>query len=327
MRKRHGFTLVELLVVIAIIALLIGLLLPALAKAQASARTVKDSNSLSQIAKAHLIFAETDSGGYLPCPGRINKFTHPQLGRTPGKGPWNFRKDSTGHLFSSQIAGEYYNVDLVISPVESNDVISIYGTDSEDESTSYDYTAYDPASDTYWMGDTPDPTSVAPGTPVDGNPNQLFRAKIDRAAPYGRGHVSYAHCMLAGERRNYIWRNTSDSSKVVLGNRGTKEGTTDGDPYRNSPTLRFHGSPKQWEGHVCFGDTHVEYTKSFFPPGVSHECGLDDIIQDNVFNAEFTDCGNVTENWEQGDAWLAQCEIVSNVNNEPKPRAIYDYVD
>ena len=95
MRKRHGFTLVELLVVIAIIALLIGLLLPALAKAQASARTVKDANQIGQIHKAMMIFSESDSAGYLPMPGRINRFTHPQLGRVPGKGPQNWKKDST----------------------------------------------------------------------------------------------------------------------------------------------------------------------------------------------------------------------------------------
>ena len=82
MRKRQGFTLVELLVVIAIIALLIGLLLPALAKAQASAKTVKDANNLAQIHKAMLIFSGSDSGSdYLPMPGRINRYTHPQLGQ------------------------------------------------------------------------------------------------------------------------------------------------------------------------------------------------------------------------------------------------------
>ncbi|MCP4834840.1 MAG: prepilin-type N-terminal cleavage/methylation domain-containing protein, partial [Phycisphaera sp.] len=81
MRKRQGFTLVELLVVIAIIALLIGLLLPALAKAQASARTVKDANNLAQVHKAMLIFSQSDAGAdYLPMPGRINRFTHPNLG-------------------------------------------------------------------------------------------------------------------------------------------------------------------------------------------------------------------------------------------------------
>lgn len=328
MRKRNGFTLVELLVVIAIIALLIGLLLPALAKAQASARTVKDSNQLAQIHKAFMIFAETDPGGYLPMPGRINRFTHPNLGRVPGKGPQNWKKDSTGHLYSSMIAQEYFNVDLPISPVESSAIISQYGSDSEDETTAYDYAAYDPASDTYWHGDEADPASVQPGTQPQGAANAIFRAKIDRPPPYGRAHTSYAHSMMSGDRRNYTWRNTNDSSKVVLGNRGVRDGNTNGDDYRNSPTLRFHGPDKEWQGHVVFGDNHVEYSKSFFPPNVSHECGLDSIVQDNIFAAEFESCGSVTGNWKQGDAWLAMNELVTDGGGgDPKPRAIYDYAE
>ncbi len=326
MRKRHGFTLVELLVVIAIIALLIGLLLPALAKAQQSARTVKDANQLAQIHKAFMIFAESDPGGYLPMPGRINRFTHPNLGSQPGKGPQNYKKDSTGHLYSSMIAQEFFNLDLPISPVESNPVVSQYGTDSNDDGTAYEYAAYDPPSDTYWMGDEADPGSVAPGTAPSGSPNTVFRSKINRPPTNGRSHTSYAHSMMSGDRRNYTWRNTNDSSKVVLGNRGVKNGDTSGDDYRKSWTLLFHGPDKEWHGHVVFGDNHVEYSKSFYPTNVSHECGLDSIIQDNIFVAEFDQCGSLAGNWKQGDAWLAMNEVVTDGGGgDPKPLAIYDY--
>ena len=330
MRKRHGFTLVELLVVIAIIALLIGLLLPALAKAQQAARTVKDSNQLAQIHKAFMIFAESDPGGYLPMPGRINRYTHPNLGSKPGKGPQNWKKDSTGHLYSAMIAQEFFNVDLPISPVEQNPVISQYGTESVDASTAYDYTDYDPPSDTYWMGDQCDPASVAPGTAPQGNKNLVFRSRINRGlqgnSP-GRSHTSYAHSMMCGDRRNYTWRNTNDSSKVVLGNRGVKEGDTSGNDYRRSWTLLFHGPDKEWHGHVVFGDNHVEYSKSFYPTNVSHECGLDSIVQDNIFVAEFEACGSLVGNWKQGDAWLAMNEIVNDGGSgDPKPLAIYDHL-
>ena len=330
MRKRHGFTLVELLVVIAIIALLIGLLLPALAKAQQAARTVKDSNQLAQIHKAFMIFAESDPGGYLPMPGRINRFTHPNLGRVPGKGPQNYTKDSTGHLYSSMIAQEFFNVDLPISPVEQNPVISQYGTESVDAGTAYDYNQYDPPSDTYWMGDGADPTSVQPGTAAVGTPNTVFRAKINRQlAQGGRGHTSYAHSMMCGDRRNYTWRNTNDSSKVVLGNRGVRNGDTNGNDYRRSWTLLFHGPDKEWHGHVVFGDNHVEYSKSFFPTNVSHECGLDSIVQDNIFNAEFESCGSVTGSWKQGDAWLGMNDLMTEDASAPGnavPNLVWDYL-
>ena len=331
MRKLHGFTLVELLVVIAIIALLIGLLLPALAKAQASARTVKDANQIAQIHKAMMIFSESDSGGYLPMPGRINRFTHPQLGRVPGKGPQNYRKDSSGHLYSAMVAQEFFNTDICISPSEANPVVSVYGTEVQDETTAYDFAAYNPANDVYWMGDTPDPAQVSPGTQPTGNPNTIFRTKINRPPTNGRGHASYAHSMMCGDRRNYTWRNTGDSSKVVLGNRGTKNGTTNGDEYTRSWTLLFHGPDREWQGQVCFGDNHVEYSKSFFPPNVSYECGLDSIIQDNIFAAEFgsdgpNSCVN-SHNHTQGDAWLAMNEVTSNDGGgEPKPVPVYDYL-
>jgi prepilin-type N-terminal cleavage/methylation domain-containing protein len=327
MRKRQGFTLVELLVVIAIIALLIGLLLPALAKAQASARTVKDANQIGQIHKAMSIFSETDPGGYLPMAGRINRFTHPQLGRVPGKGPQNWKKDSTGHLHSAMIAAEYYNVDLPISPVESNPVVSVYGTESGDASTAYDYTAFNPAVDTYWMGDVADPPQVSPGTQPSGAPNAIFRTKINRPPTNGRSHVSYAHCMLSGDRRNYAWRNTGDSSKVVLGNRGTKDGNMTDEDYTKSWTLLFHGPDQEWHGQICFGDNHVEYVKSFFPPNVAHECGLDAILPDNIFAGEFEQCGGIQGNWKQGDAWLAMNEVMTDGGGgDPKPLAIYDYL-
>ncbi len=328
MRKHQGFTLVELLVVIAIIALLIGLLLPALAKAQASAKTVKDANNLAQVHKAMLIFSQSDAGAdYLPQPGRINRFTHPKLGRVPGKGPANWKKDSTGHLFSSMIAQEYFNTDIIICPSESNPAIEQFGKKSDDEFEAYDYLAYKPGDDVYWMGDTADPVSVAPGAALIGTPNTIFRAKINRPLESGgKGHVSYAHCMLSGDRRATAWRNSGDSSKVCLGNRGPKNGATSGDEYTNSPTLLFHGPAQEWQGHYCFGDNHVEFGKSFFPPNVSHECGNDTIAPDNVFAAEFTNCGPQLINaHEQGDAWLAQNEIMSeDEEGNPRPLAYYD---
>ena len=60
-----GFTLIELLVVIAIIALLAGLLLPALATAQARARSVKCLSSLRQLGVGVVLYAD-DNRDALP---------------------------------------------------------------------------------------------------------------------------------------------------------------------------------------------------------------------------------------------------------------------
>ena len=146
-----------------------------------------------------MIFAESDPGGYLPMPGRINRFTHPNLGRVPGKGPQNYMKDSTGHLYSSMIAQEFFNMDLPISPVEQNPAISQYGTESADAGTAYDYNAYDPPSDTYWMGDSADPGRW-PQAPRPA-PRTRSSAQDQPSLPHGQP-TSYALAM-AGDRRNY----------------------------------------------------------------------------------------------------------------------------
>ena len=103
MNRKRGFTLVELLVVIAIIALLIGLLLPALAKARQNAQSLKDKTQISQIHKAALGFAG-ENKGHLPTPGLINRKADQFLGQSPGVGPENHEKNTTGNLYSAMIA-------------------------------------------------------------------------------------------------------------------------------------------------------------------------------------------------------------------------------
>jgi prepilin-type N-terminal cleavage/methylation domain-containing protein len=60
--KKSGFTLIELLVVIAIIAILSAILVPAIRKAMDSARRVRCSNNLRQIAVAFLNYSHGFSG-------------------------------------------------------------------------------------------------------------------------------------------------------------------------------------------------------------------------------------------------------------------------
>jgi len=59
--------------------LLIGLLLPSLTTAKRAALMEKNANQMSQIHKAMLEMANSDSWGYLPVPGRIDKVKDPGL--------------------------------------------------------------------------------------------------------------------------------------------------------------------------------------------------------------------------------------------------------
>ncbi|MCH8271108.1 MAG: prepilin-type N-terminal cleavage/methylation domain-containing protein, partial [Planctomycetes bacterium] len=113
MRNRKGFTLIELLVVIAIIALLIGILLPALGKARAAARQLKDSSQVRGILQGMVLFAQNNSDRY-PLPSRIDKMdgtTSVTLGLTKIK----LREgDLSRHAYSLLIWQGLVTVDLLL---------------------------------------------------------------------------------------------------------------------------------------------------------------------------------------------------------------------
>ena len=294
-QNRRGFTLVELLVVIAIIALLIGLLLPALARAQQNARTIKDANNVAQIHKSMLTFAQNEQGGRLPTPGLINRNAvqlPSGLAQVPGQGLENQAQNSTANLYSAIIAQRFFNTDLVIGPTEVNPVVQ--------EKKDYDYKKYDPATDQYW----------------DTN----FKADINKDPASGVCNTSYAHLALCGERKKTNWRNSTDSTKPLLGTRGTKAGTNSGDNYRLSYTLQLHGSEKEWQGNIVYADNHTESLKTFYPNNVAWECGAVNLSKDNIFNYEFTQsgCSAVTgEGRLAGDTWITIHNAPSGTNFVP----------
>jgi prepilin-type N-terminal cleavage/methylation domain-containing protein len=261
MNSKKGFTLVELLVVIAIIALLIGLLLPALAKARQNAQSLKDKTQITQIHKSALTFAE-ENRGFLPTPGLINR-----VGNNLGQGQEDVAHNHTAALYSAMVAQNSFNSDLLIGTTEVNSNIRL-----KDD---YNYNAYNPSGDSYW--------------------DSTFRA--DPATTYstttGGSNVSYSHGALCGQRKKQEWKNTQRSGYAVFGTRATGGGNGNfggartGVEYSKSPTLRLHGPKKQWMGHVCFNDNHVETLNDFYTSLCTYQQSVQ-ITRDNFYEAEYS---------------------------------------
>lgn len=279
MNRTRGFTLIELLVVIAIIALLVGLLLPALSKAQRNARSMKDSAQIKEIHQSFLTFAN-EHNGKLPTPGLINRLADPFLGQTPGSGPQNYSENKSANLYSCMIAAEYFNTDIVIGPTEVNAVIR------EDED--YNYAAYNVGQDSYW--------------------DRNFVMNIWGTPPAQEANASYAHMAICGDRRDVKWRDSQAPGDPMIGTRGVKDGLDPGDPeYDRSPTLLLHGSPRQWDGNMCFNDNHMEFLENFYPQLTTFEPADSPVgpQKDNIFNREFGDSPQDGEG--MADAWVVVC--------------------
>ena len=272
MNRKRGFTLIELLVVMAIIALLIGLLLPALAKARAQAKLIKDGSQIRGVHQSWLIFSR-EFDGVFPVPGVIKRLEI-DLGDgnglqvVPGRGREAKTENTHQNLYSACIMQNYFSPELCVGPTEPSGNVFVMDT--------FNWELYTPLDNIYWDYD--------------------FTADLTAGS-----NISYAQMPIGGKRRATQWRESLDERHAIVGNRGVKSGSLAETDYLESITIEIHGGRKQWLGNTVFNDNHVSVHNTFTPEGLNYrEDGETKIV--NLFK---NDMGVSQAAYGGEDSWLA----------------------
>lgn len=256
---RRGLTIVEVLTIMGILlivlVLVVGLMLPPRGYCRCLPYTLRDASYLRSLHQSMVRWAAQNNDTFpLPSLVDMDDTTVANIG---------LAKDTTANIMSMMVWNGAVPPELLISPLEMNRRIVAY----EDYAYDHPSAAIDPDR-AHW-----DPSLSADFT-------------------IGEGNVSYAHLMPSGDRR-HAWRDTEDSTQVVLGSRGpqiesvryepngavtpflTDDTSTTLQPVsrkarsscRRCDSRWRSGRPGTWNPVVAFNDNRVELLSSRFDRG------------------------------------------------------------